>query len=148
MWPNNTDNYTTFCCGERELKNPGASPGLRSAFKPGTDFGAGLSSRSCCSLNHALINKYTKQRKKQKSEMVSGTIYSILSIPRPFKEVVWGLGKLVEISVCALMLIRHPWRCLSVCREDNVGFFYPSLPPFLRLCFLTLSPLCRIVCDL
>lgn len=61
--------------------------------------------------------------------MVSRTIYSILSIPRPFKEVVWGLGKLVEISVCELMLIRHPWRCLSVCREDNVGFFYPSLPP-------------------
>lgn len=106
----------------------------REVFKPGMDFRAGRAARGSCSPKpHAYKNKI-KWREKRERETVSRTIYSILSIPRLFKEVVWGLGKLLEISVCELMLIRHPWRCLSVCREDNVGFFYL---PSLRVCLLT-----------
>lgn len=63
MWPNNSDNHATFCPREREVKNPGASPGGRSTFKPGTDFrAAGVAALP----NHSLIEKHTKRRKKTK----------------------------------------------------------------------------------
>lgn len=76
-------------------------------LNPRRDFGAVEQSQLLLSKTTRLFKHKTKSKRRQK-EVVSRTIYSILSISRPFKEVVWGLRELLENSVYGLMLIHHP----------------------------------------